>query len=309
MLLLVHVIPHIEKYSNGKYVFAFEELENNIHPSLQRRLLIYLRKVSIDTGCLFFLTTHSNVIIDLFNRDRHAQIIHIINNGEEAKTKTVKTYIEHKGVLDDLDVKASDLLQSNGIVWVEGPSDRIYFNRWIEIWTDGELCEGAHYQCVLYGGKLLSHFTANSPDVKNYNGENDWIEIFKVNRNAILLIDSDKKNESQEINSTKKRLLEEIKNDNNGYGWLTLGREIENYIPLEAIKDFYKVQQISNIDQFEYFFDFIDRIENGRGKYYSERKPLLAGEICPFLTKENIRNTLDLEEKLNKVCQIIRNWN
>ena len=33
-------------------------------------------------------------------------------------------------MLNDLDVRASDLLQSNGIIWVEGPSDRIYIKRW-----------------------------------------------------------------------------------------------------------------------------------------------------------------------------------
>ena len=32
-------------------------------------------------------------------------------------------------VLDDLGAKASDIFQSNGIIWVEGPSDRIYIKK------------------------------------------------------------------------------------------------------------------------------------------------------------------------------------
>ena len=32
-------------------------------------------------------------------------------------------------LVDDLGIKASDILQSNGIIWVEGPSDRIYINK------------------------------------------------------------------------------------------------------------------------------------------------------------------------------------
>jgi hypothetical protein len=32
-------------------------------------------------------------------------------------------HVENRGILDDLDVRASDLLQSNGVVWLEGPSE------------------------------------------------------------------------------------------------------------------------------------------------------------------------------------------
>ena len=39
----------------------------------------------------------------------------------------VDTYRDSCHILDDLEARASDLLQANGIVWVEGPSDRIYF--------------------------------------------------------------------------------------------------------------------------------------------------------------------------------------
>jgi len=189
VLIILHLIPHIEKKQLSEYIFCLEELENNLHPALQRRLLIYLRDIALKENCTFFLATHSNVAIDLFSHDKHAQIIHVTHDGEKAEAKAVKTYIEQKGVLDDLDIRASDLLQSNGIVWVEGPSDRLYFNRWIELLTDGELREGTHYQCVLYGGRLLAHLTADEP--REVTGE--WIEILRVNRNAIMIIDSDKR--------------------------------------------------------------------------------------------------------------------
>ena len=58
-------------------------------------------------------------------------------------------------------VRTSDIrlviLQANCVVWVEGPSDRIYLKHWIEAVTS-ELIEGLHYSIMFYGGRLLSRF-------------------------------------------------------------------------------------------------------------------------------------------------------
>src|SRR5262249_14330420 len=159
------------------------ELENNLHPALQRRLLTYLRQVAETEGCRFFLTTHSSVAIDLFARDSLAQIIHVTHDTRKAAAKRVTTYIDNRGVLDDLGVRASDILQANGIVWVEGPSDRLYFNRWVEVVSHGELTEGVHYQCVFYGGKVLAHLSGAEPDIN----PTEALKILRVNRNAILI--------------------------------------------------------------------------------------------------------------------------
>ena len=157
LLVYLHLLPFVFKEQLSEFVFGFEELENNLHPALQRRLLSYLYQKAISEGCIFFLTTHSNVEIYFFSKNEDAQIVHVTHDGNQASCRTVKTYIDNKGILDDLDVRASDLLQSNGIIWVEGPSDRIYLNRWIYLWSDGAILEGNHYQCVFYGGRLLSH--------------------------------------------------------------------------------------------------------------------------------------------------------
>lgn len=147
VLVYLHLIPAFLKKGLSDFIFAFEELENNLHPALLRRLLNYLLKAAESQGCIFFLTTHSSVVIDLFSKNKNAQIVHVTHDGESAYCRAATTYIENKGILDDLDVRASDLLQSNGIVWVEGPSDRVYINRWIDLWSNGELSEGVHYQC------------------------------------------------------------------------------------------------------------------------------------------------------------------
>ncbi len=161
VLAFVECFPRLAGVPLSDYIFAFEELENNLHPSLQRNLMSYLRNIAVREGCVIFLTTHSGVVIDLFSRDAEAQIVHVKHDGTSARARTVATYVDHCGILDDLDIRASDLLQSNCVVWVEGPSDRIYFNHWMELFTNGEIKEGKHYQCVFYGGRLLSNLSAN----------------------------------------------------------------------------------------------------------------------------------------------------
>ena len=153
VLLNMLVLPVIENKNKNTYAFAFEELENNLHPSLLRRLFSYIAKYSEENQSYFFITTHSSIVIDLFANNENAQIIHVTNNGKESICNTVSTFSDNKKIIKDLDVKASDLLQSNGIIWVEGPSDRIYINRWLSLLAPN-LVEGIHYSIIILWRKI-----------------------------------------------------------------------------------------------------------------------------------------------------------
>ena len=60
--------------------------------------------------------------------------------------------------LRSLGYRASDLLQANAIVWVEGPSDRIYLLHWLrEVAPD--LVEGVDFSIAFYGGALLKRLS------------------------------------------------------------------------------------------------------------------------------------------------------
>ena len=156
---------------NGKelanYIFLFEELENNLHPSLERRVLKYIDEIS-QKGAIIFLTTHSNTVLDSFQNSDNVQMYHVRKENKLIQIKTLNNIIGKKGCLDDLGIKASDILQSNGIIWVEGPSDRIYINKWIELWSNGRYKEGMNYQCVFYGGRLLSNTTFEEDNIENH---------------------------------------------------------------------------------------------------------------------------------------------
>lgn len=303
VLIYIHLVPEVNNRPLSDFVFGFEELENNLHPALLRRLLSYIRRITEKHDCIFFLTTHSNVEIDLFSKDKQAQILHVTHDGKQATARTVKTYIENRGILDDLDVRASDLLQANGIIWVEGPSDRIHINRWIELWSNGELNEGNHYQCVFYGGRLLAHLSSKEPDIVA-----DGISILRANRNCAILIDSDKRNQQAKLNDTKKRIISEVE-ANGGVFWVTKGKEIENYIPASAIASWKGLSGVRQVEQYGDFFDYLDGVSKGRGKHYSSRKSLLAENVASHVTRETLAEVLDLGEKLEELCMTIKKWN
>lgn len=303
--VLVHLIliPKIERRPLSNYVFGFEELENNIHPALLRRLNGYLYRMAVEHDFIYFLTTHSNVLIDQFSKQDDAQIIHVKHLKGESRSFTVQTYIDNNGVLDDLDVRASDLLQANGVIWVEGPSDRIYLNRWIDLWSEGRLQEGTHYQIIFYGGRLLAHLSASDPE-----GVEDGISILNANRNAIIVIDSDKRARQTRLNATKTRLVQEFE-DQGKISWVTGGKEIENYISAQVVGALLGQPVTKNPEQYECFFDYLDRLKKSEGKKYSKKKSLLAEKVVPFMTLENMAVSFDLDDRMRAICDEIQKWN
>ena len=284
VLLNLYLMPDVLKTTRGNakkemnnFFFCFEELENNLHPSLQRRLFRYLKNVAEREGCKFFITTHSHVVIDLFSQDENAQIVSVTHDGESAIARRVTTHIHRRNIFDELGARASDLLQTNAIVWVEGPSDRIYFNKWVELWTDGELKEHVDYEVVFSAGSLLSHYSFIEP-----LDEEERIEALRVNQNAIILIDSDKKKSEDEILKKHAEMASKEVEQMGGVAWITAGKEVENYIPDEILDLLTGKTGIKPRNKFTNMFELIQK--NG-GNKFSKRKVELAERVCRYLTK------------------------
>ncbi|MFT5963948.1 MAG: putative ATP-dependent endonuclease of OLD family [Flavobacterium sp.] len=304
VLILLIVKPIIENRNIKDYVFALEELENNLHPSMQRRLYYYLFEFSKKHKCILFLTTHSNIVIDLYNSLETTQIFHI--NKIEGKTKisSILKQIEFKKILDDLDVRASDILQSNGIIWVEGPSDRTYLNKWINLIND-KLIEGYHYSIMFYGGRLLSNLSFN------YDLINDeLIPLLKLNTNSYVVMDRDGKTISQKLNDTKTRIQTELGNDN---VWITKGREIENYLSNDSIENWLENNLYKTTEPFKNELNIkieesISKVEKSGKLKYNLNKNKYASEIVSSIKAEDL-NILDLNEKVNDLVKVILKWN
>lgn len=303
MIVLAQTIlsPILEDKKLDQFVFGFEELENNLHPGLQRRLLEYLRKLAVENHVTMFITTHSNVVIDMFSADDQAQISHVNHNKKSAEVKTLQTYHDGNGVLDDLDIRASDILQSNGIIWVEGPSDRTYINRYIELISDGRIREGRQYQIMFYGGRLLAQITADPTSTEHAN-------LLNINRHTSLVIDSDRRKPRQRINATKSRMKAEVE-EVSGYVWITDGKEIENSIPVAALRTFYENPDLVAIGEYELFDEYLDKIEDGEGRAYLRSKSLFAENLAQHITKSMVESDADLLKHVKHLCRHIESWN
>src|SRR5438094_9646640 len=105
-------------------------------------------------------------------------------------------------VLNDLGIRAADVLQANFVVWIEGPSDRIYLNRWIGLMAP-ELVEGVDYSIMFYGGRLLFHLSLLRDELGLCADE--LIKLLRINQNSSSVIDSDRTRGQAEINETKTR--------------------------------------------------------------------------------------------------------
>jgi hypothetical protein len=302
VLLNLIVYPWLVKNAPlSQFIFAFEELENNLHPAVQRRLFMYLRRKAVQEGCYLFLTTHSNVVIDLFGRDEHAQILHVTHDGQRASVRRVTTYVGHRSIFDDLEVRASDVLQTNCVVWVEGPSDRVYFNKWVDVWTGGELKEHVDYEVCFSAGTLLAHYSFDDP-VR----EQERIQALRVNRNAVVLIDSDKtRADDEKLKARAERVANEV-SEMGGIAWITDGKEVENYIPNEVLEIVVRKAGIKPKNKHANIFTFL---KNHRAGDFSKRKVELAEKVCEHLTREMLSGHLDLGARLENICDQIRRWN
>lgn len=296
VLLNLLVIPKTKQYKGKNIIFGFEELENNLHPSLQRKLFDYIYNFSVKNNIYIFLTTHSHIAINAFYNKSDASIYHVTKDANGSTVKKIDNYLDKVEILDDLDVKASDLLQSNGIIWVEGPSDRVYIKHWLKIFCNSKYEEGRDYQFMYYGGRLLSHYSTEEAD--------DLINILTTNRHAAIVMDSDKKSRGASINNTKKRIAKEFL-DHNMFAWITKGKEIENYIPASSVNLTFGSDNMGECGQYDLFPNYIHKL---CPSFSSEKVPF-ANKICKNITVENSKDKLDLQAQIQTLYKQIQAWN
>jgi putative ATP-dependent endonuclease of OLD family len=311
VLLNLFVVPAFLGKPRSNFVFAFEELENNLHPALLRRLFQFLEAYALKENSPIFITTHSSVALDFFGLSDNAQIIHVKHDGSSASASTVRAHFDKCGVVSELGAKPSDLLQANGIVWVEGPSDRVYLNRWIELISDGGIKEGKDYQCAFYGGALLARTEFASPE--EAEKEANRVNLLRVNPNVVVVCDGDRTAPQTRIKERVRRIKAEVAKIPNAYLWITQGKEIENYIPGAVIASSQSMATVPDPGQFDNFFpkkriSAQSFIESHLGVKSLDKTQFAIGCV-DHMDVTNMQNRFDWFASMTAIVARIREWN
>lgn len=252
---------------------AIEEPEIHLHPDLQRLFFDFLK--SLDKHVV--LTTHSSAMIDAAPE---TDLIHLRLVNGRTVARAVQTTAGVLCALSDVGARASDLLQANSVVWVEGPSDRILIAKWMQLVVGARApVEGVDFEFAFSGGSCASHFTVERDDVPE-----GFIEMMKINQNSFVIIDRDRMYQDDHLKPAAERLQKEAKECAVGFH-ITSGREIENYVPGAVVARSYDLNvgdcEFEPGDRVE---DFLQRI----GRTTKERKVLRARRFAKHMTPEDV---------------------
>ncbi len=205
--IITILFPLFLRKDKNTLVFI-EEPEMHLHPRFQRKLMDAL--IEMD-NLQYFISTHSSIFLD--NED--ACIYSVSKEDEYFNLQLVSLDNDKRQLLSNLGYKASDILLSNFILWVEGPSDKIYFKYWIDQFSNQELKIGKHYDIMMYHGSFKRHID---------------LEAFKnMSTHFWVYFDSDRTSDVSEISSDIQKIADLIEKLGM-FSWVSKKRAIENYI-------------------------------------------------------------------------------
>jgi hypothetical protein len=200
--LIICTYPIVTETEPGS-LFFLEEPDLCMHPSLQRTFLEVLKTYHRKMGHQFFITTHSNHLLDLLEDNELVSIFSFSeiadrapapadssqadsgSNPQQSKPKPSfrirPSNLRDRQTLLELGVRPSATFLANATIWVEGVSDCAYLRAYMEAfvhylkvrgnrWGQSlaqrleQYKEDRHFAFVEYNGSNLEHFSFESKE-------------------------------------------------------------------------------------------------------------------------------------------------
>jgi hypothetical protein len=267
--LIICTYPIVTETKPGS-LFFLEEPDLCMHPSLQRTFLEVLKTYHRKMGHQFFITTHSNHLLDLIEDNELVSIFSFseiadrapdpadssqpdnANSSQSTKPKPSfrirPSNLRDRQTLLELGVRPSATYLANATIWVEGVSDCAYLRAYMEAFIHylkirgndwgkrlaqrlEQYKEDRHYAFIEYNGSNLVHFSFESNEYDDGQAEAEsGRQISVPDLCATAIVIAD--GDVREKGDRSTWLEEELKER-----FICLpGKEIENLIPVTLMK-------------------------------------------------------------------------
>lgn len=248
-------MTHME---NENCIILWDEPENGLHPTRRYKLL----DLVLNDKRQYVLATHATEFAPI-NYDAISIWSCDSNYADSKVSLSISPVVNRQGAFETLSAlgvqPARILFTANVTIWVEGPTELIFYQFWLKKILPTHIIEGFHYTFMQYGGGLINYIEADD----NTEHSKYLFDILSLCRHPVILCDSDFSSEPDnnlpptQLKEGVKRLYQEVAKINHTrpnaalLKW-TIGREIENYLPPKSINHAIKaVWKAGNDDEFE----------------------------------------------------------
>lgn len=238
IVLLFTLFVHKDEKDN---MFFIEEPEIYLHPGILRKLIEVINSDAFPNH-QYFITTHSNIILDTSADSNISMSIFKFKKAKESSSDKTQFTIEQCNngdisLLNELGVRNSSIFMSNCSIWVEGITDRLYLKHFLGLYYKKQgitksFRENIDYTFIEYGGNNIVHFNFDPSDSE------DSINAKYINNRIFLIADND-----NTANGSKKEKRKEHLREVLGDNFYELPvTEIENLLSQNTIAQILKKQ-------------------------------------------------------------------
>lgn len=334
--IIMSTFPLFSYGKEADVLMFIEEPELYMHPSFQRKL-VELYASDEFPNAQVYLTTHSNHLLDVLLEYEHRVSIYTVEKKENHYL--VKNMESEKKVLDLLGVRNSSVFLANCVIWVEGISDRIYFQQLLDMYHDVSpesfpFTKEKHYTFAEYGGGNVAHMTW-------WEEESDNQQIHSIGNRNFLVCDNDWVFQ-EDLNSEKKQRLKRLSDEVWSANFFAEHYETENLLPYECFKRYWEEyisdsmkialrdpakenealfnEKIADTQIWDVLRETVIELSNDKDepKYYKSKdvtclgtgKKEIANRMIPFLKHMNYSELPDMTKKLvARLAEFVRNNN